>query len=46
VTPLRNKLLSERCDQIIRIITEGGREIKDFDFGLAITKWRAMINEK
>jgi hypothetical protein len=38
VTPLRNRLSAERCDQLMRVKIEGG-PMDRFDFAAAISKW-------
>lgn len=38
VTPLRNRLSAERCDQIMRVHIEGGK-LSTFDFEAAVQRW-------
>jgi hypothetical protein len=39
VTPLRNRLKSEKTDQLMRVKLEGG-DLEEFDFHAAVKKWR------
>ena len=38
-TPLRNRLSSQHCDQLMRIMMEGPKNFDDFDFQKAVQVW-------
>lgn len=38
LTPLRNRLSSDRCEQLMRVKIEGG-PMSEFDFSAAVRKW-------
>ena len=44
-TCLRSRLTDEHCGQIMRIIIEGG-PIEDFNFDLALAKWKKKTTRK
>ena len=35
---LRNRLMTEHCDQLMRVMTEGGK-LGEYDFQLGLSKW-------